>query len=331
MHLTDAYAEAGDLLKRFDPSRTTLLRRGFERDIRRRLRAVRRNVVQLVAHDDAFGLPASKALIVGAGMSGPNRYQARSQSPSRAFQEALAPTKGRFAFKTSDQKAAEFNKWLAQQAKEGLLEVDPKTGKPWAAKHVQSAYKKGLLRGYTDARGKKLAGSAEHVAGAQAEFLRAAFTQPERMSKVRLLGTRAFEELKGISAEVSKKLNRTLANGIVRGEHPKKIAAQMAKEIDGLSKSRALRIARTEIIHAHAEGQLDSFEDLGVEEVGAQVEWSTAGDDKVCEECADLNGDTFTIAEARGKIPAHPNCRCAWIPVVEEPETSKSKKEEVEA
>lgn len=35
-------------------------------------------------------------------------------------------------------------------------------------------------------------------------------------------------------------------------------------------------------IRAHAEGQLDALEQMGVEEVGVMVEWSTAGDDRVC-------------------------------------------------
>jgi len=68
------------------------------------------------------------------------------------------------------------------------------------------------------------------------------------------------------------------------------------------------------LIVAHAEGQLDSFEDLNVEEVGVMAEWSTVGDDRVCELCEDLEGAIMTIDEARGLIPRHPNCRCAWIP-----------------
>jgi hypothetical protein len=42
----------------------------------------------------------------------------------------------------------------------------------------------------------------------------------------------------------------------------------------------------------------------------------TAGDDDVCIVCQDLEDDNpYTIAEARGLIPAHPHCRCAWAPL----------------
>jgi hypothetical protein len=41
----------------------------------------------------------------------------------------------------------------------------------------------------------------------------------------------------------------------------------------------------------------------------------TAGDDKVCEECQDIAADgPYDLDTARGLIPAHPNCRCAFIP-----------------
>jgi len=41
----------------------------------------------------------------------------------------------------------------------------------------------------------------------------------------------------------------------------------------------------------------------------------TAGDDKVCVDCEDIAADgPYDIDKARDLIPAHPNCRCAFIP-----------------
>jgi SPP1 gp7 family putative phage head morphogenesis protein len=98
----------------------------------------------------------------------------------------------------------------------------------------------------------------------------------------------------------------------------KEIAAEMLDKIDNLTETRALTLARTEVIHAHAEGQLDQFTDLGVEEVGVEAEFSTAGDDLVCPECEALEGQSFPVEEAHGIIPVHPNCRCTWIPKIPE-------------
>jgi SPP1 gp7 family putative phage head morphogenesis protein len=85
----------------------------------------------------------------------------------------------------------------------------------------------------------------------------------------------------------------------------------------GITRRRALVLARTEIIAAHAEGQLDAFEAMNIEKVGVMAEWSTAGDDLVCAKCEPLEGAIMTVKEARGLLPRHPNCRCAWIPAID--------------
>jgi hypothetical protein len=45
----------------------------------------------------------------------------------------------------------------------------------------------------------------------------------------------------------------------------------------------------------------------------------TAGDDKVCDDCNDIAAQApYTIDKARDLIPAHPNCRCAFVPYDDE-------------
>jgi len=61
---------------------------------------------------------------------------------------------------------------------------------------------------------------------------------------------------------------------------------------------------------ADADGQLDAFDGEGV----GQVQWQTAGDARVCDQCAPREGAVYSLAEARGLLPHHPNCRCGWIP-----------------
>ena len=77
-----------------------------------------------------------------------------------------------------------------------------------------------------------------------------------------------------------------------------------------LQRDRSEMIARTEVNRSVNEGYLDSLEGTRYEE----VELSSAGD--ACPECLDLAGQKFTRAEARGRLPVHPNCRCHWIVVV---------------
>lgn len=271
-----------------DPTRTGLLRRQFIREMNKRFAKLSRAIRKFLVADDAFGLKELPKL--------------------RLLQ------KRQYEFLTNPQKTAQFRKWLTEQVNAGILTTDGITGQPWTGKYVESAYRKGLVRAYTDTNSAVLAQSPEWYAGSKAQFLQTAFAQPEVLSKIELMSTRAFEELRGVTATVAQQLNRHLSEGLAHGWSPTKIARTMNKSIGSLTRTRARMIARTEIINAHAEGQLDSFELLGVDKLGVMAEWSTADDDRVCAECAGMEGETFTVKEARGLIPLHPNCRCAWMP-----------------
>lgn len=243
--------------------------------------------------DDAFGLEENQTQSTVAGIVNAKRQQ--------------------YKFLRTDKKVKAFQSWFQAQVDENLLTVDSRTGKPWTAKYVESAWKKGMLRSYLDARKSLSIEDPKFISGSQSEFLRRAFGAPEAVSKLELLGTRAFEGMKGVTAEMSKNISRVLVDGLARGQNPRQIAKDLVKQV-GIGKNRALRIARTEIIHAHAEGQLDALEELGIDEIEAMVEWATAGDARVCQRCEVLEGEVFSIEDARGMIPLHPNCRCAWIP-----------------
>ena len=171
------------------------------------------------------------------------------------------------------------------------------------------SYRKGYDRGFTEAN------RMIDYTGTKDQFLNDAFNQPETISKVQSIYTRTFSELKGVSATMDQQMSRILADGLSTGEGPAVLARKLQKNISKITKTRAWVLARTEVIRAHAEGQLDSFDRLGIEEVDAMVEWSTAGDDRVCARCLSLGATTYTIKKAHGLIPEHPNCRCAWIPV----------------
>ena len=276
---------------RLDPSRTNLLVKEFARDIQRRFAALDKVVcLWILARGEVGVSNASGAFVVGVIANAP------------------------YPFKTSPKKIKDFQAWLQRQVNAKILTV-PKNlkGQPWTSTYVKSAWKKGALRAYTDAR-PNLGQSQPFYEGSKAEFLRSSFDAAERTSKIQMLYTRTYETLKGISSQMSSQMAQVLADGMAHGKHPVEIARMMSKTISGMSRVRAMLIAQTEIMHSHAEGQLDGFEELGIERVGADVEFSTSDDSGVCEECASLQGELYTIEEARGVIPAHPRCRCSWVP-----------------
>ncbi len=223
-----------------------------------------------------------------------------------------------FQFRADAGKLQAFNDWLRQQMEATVLSRPAGLGGtgPWTAPYIESAYKKGIINAYLASKEGLLMTDLGIGEQTQEQFLRSAFTQGEAVGKVQLLATRAFEDLKGVTSAMSSQMNRILAQGMIDGTGPAVLAKEMSDTIDNLTDRRALLIARTETISAHAEGQLDSFEKLGVEELGVKAEFSTAADDRVCPECEELEGEVFDIDEARGIIPVHVSCRCSWIPFV---------------
>lgn len=271
-----------------DPTRTATTRRAMLSQVGSRFRKLRGQVRHLVVVEDAFALRPG-ALTVNT----------------------------RFAFLQDDAKIAGFRDWLRGQVVAGLLVVPEGTpgGLPWAAPHLHSAYMRGVVRAYTDTRrGRNKGNAAEFYQGGRAEFLQDSFSGPIATRKLEIIHARAYDALQGVTEDMGREMSRVLANGLAAGHGPEQVAREMSNSITGIERRRARAIARTEIIHAHSEGQLDSFEALGVEELSVQAEWMTARDGKVCPRCAANDRKKFTVKEARGLIPLHPNCRCSWLP-----------------
>lgn len=294
---------------KIDPTRSTTLRRQFIGAMRKRFRRLRGDITRLVVTEDVFGITAAAEQEKKAG---------QVAKGSRTTVLGLATVLNtRWRFESDSAKVEKYQDWLKERVENDILEVSAENATtPWLEPYIQGAYKKGVVRGYVDGKAStgQLSSSLDFIAGGKEEFLRSAFGGPVGQTKLRTLSTRAFSQLKGVTQQMDAEMSRTLADGIAQGIGARELARRLNKNVSGLEKKRALTIARTEIVHAHAEGQLDSFELLGVEEVGVLAEWQTAHDDKVCKLCQPLEGAIFTVKEARGLIPRHPNCRCAWIP-----------------
>lgn len=250
----------------------------------KRFNALAREVRKLIEEEDALGIKERKL-----GLQLNTRWQ----------------------FKTDDQKLTAFQEWLKGEVDKGILSVDSNTGEPWTNLYVHSAHRQGLVRSYLEANPKKYGKTLGFYEGTKDQFLRTAFAQPEMVSKLKILGTRTFEELKGITQKMGASMNRVLSDSLARGDSPRDAAKKLTQEV-GLSRKRARVVARTEIIHAHSEGQLDGLEELGIEDVGVMVEWVTALG--ACPLCSALSGVVLKVKEARGLIPRHPNCKCAFVP-----------------
>lgn len=290
---------------RSDPSGTGLAARALAREIILRFEDLAAAVSKLVGDEDCFGLEAAKI-----GMPTPISLAGFVVNPTATFNAEKAV----WRFRTDAQKVDAFNKWLRNQVQHDVLETDH-LGRPWLEKALTDTYGRGLGRGYVDAKGKSLrGGTPAFLAGSKHEFVSRALADPQTMARIQLVSSRAFEELRGLSATASTQLNRILTRGLIQKNTAKKLAKEMSEKVEGLSKDRALLISRTELVHAQAEAQLDAYEALGSDAVQLFAEWGTAQDDRVCAACGALEGTVFRVKDARGLLPRHPACRCCWLP-----------------
>lgn len=281
---------------RYDPSRTGTLRKRFMAEVKRRFARLRSKVLTLVYIEDAFGLSPRKGVVVSNALVTNDRWRYNSDAEKLEF----------------------FKRWLRAQMNEDLLTGG--TDDEWWAEYIYDGYMQGAGRAFDDINYfRKLVDTPDRnivdfYDGSRSQFLETAFGQPVAQARVDALASRVFTELEGITDDMSLRVTRALTDGLVQGLNPRDVARELVDTVDGISLDRALTMARTEIIRAHAEGQLDSMEEQGLEEVGVMVEWSTSHDSAVCPKCAALEGVVMKIEEARGLIPRHPNCRCAMIP-----------------
>lgn len=264
---------------RRDPTRTTTLRARFEADATRRFKRIRSAIIEKVARENAFGLQTNRA---------------------------------QFEFTRTDDKVDAFMTWLHEQEVANGLTVRPgatvrsSANSAWTATYVESAYQRGL-----QSAASKLRGAGASVSG---RWVEAAFRRPIHADRLGIAYTRTFSELKGIADAMDQQISRVLAEGLSRGAGPLDIARGIVDRVDKVGVTRARMLARTEVINAHAEASLNAYQEAGLSGVQVEAEWLTAAD--ACPLCVELAEKTYTLEQARGKIPAHPNCRCAFAPLV---------------
>ncbi len=303
-------------IRQYDPTRTTTLRNTMVKDSNRRFDVLARIVRTAVDDEDCFGLKGTPSIFkenIGA-------YQMNT------------PGYRRFAFGTDERKIKEFLLWLDEQVRKGILTIEEveQVGESiypiWSNKYIRAAYERGISRAKSELRQVGLAAViTEEIAGGL-------FSSPMHIERVGLLYIRTFNELKGITDQMAQIISKLLVEGMMSGESPRRIARKLVAAINGKgvgelgltdtlgrfipARRRAEILARTEIIRAHHLATIQSYRNSGVFNVKVKAEFLTAGDDRVCPQCASLEGRIFDLDKAEELIPVHPQCRCCVMPYV---------------
>ena len=293
----------------YDPTRTLTLRNAFVRAMNKRFNELIAAIRKAIVDQDVFGL-------------NPQVYQ------------LSIPGKEAFNFPRTADKHRAFMEWLKIQTEKGILEtvefqrIGSGVESAWTNLYIQDSYKRGVLRarselkkaGYTIPPPDPFTGGIEAIMGT-----------PFHIDRVGLLFTRVFEDLKGITAAMDTQISRILAQGLVDGDNPRLLARKIIATINGSgagelgitdsigrfipAKRRAQMLARTEVIRAHHAANIQEYKNWGVRGIEVIAEFISAGDDRVCSECAGYHGNKYTLEVAEHLIPVHPNCRCIVIPI----------------
>jgi SPP1 gp7 family putative phage head morphogenesis protein len=210
----------------------------------------------------------------------------------------------RWKWRTNAQKIEVFRQWLEDQVEKKLLSQG-QLERLWTERYIKAAYERGRVRGTSQAAKARRAMYTEFIQDSN-----------KARRKLESLVQRNLEDLKGLSSRMATKASRAVADALERGDSPTKLANKLSRVLN-IEKKQGMVIARTEMVRAQAEGQLDAMEDRGIRRVTAYVEFRIK-DGTACPTCQALNGIVMTVKQARGIIPVHPNCRCAWGTVDDE-------------
>jgi hypothetical protein len=279
-HINDAA-----LRTRRDPTRTLDLRRSFIRELERRWRRLSALVTEALVTQDMFGLTAANAY----------KLQIISMSSGRVNA---------------------FQSWIDTALADTILGLNREV---WIGHFIDQAYTRGWK-------------------AAQSQVGR---VLPANMDRADILTKLTISELQGVIEAFSQRAVRAFSDGLLSHRPPATIARAIRQEVGKIGVVRSRATAQTMIVRANGEAALDYFQTADIKMVGVLpetipspgrphairdarrkrkrrdlVEVRRAGDDNVCPICQDIaDNNPYTIAEARGLIPAHPNCRCAFVPL----------------
>jgi SPP1 gp7 family putative phage head morphogenesis protein len=252
-----------------------------------------------------------------------------------------SPSKTSFTFSRSKEKLTDFMIWLEEQVKKGLIEIIEfdQVGKgieaEWTNKYIADSYKRKEMRSRYELMNAGIkVPSKDDTKG---NFIN--MSTPFHIDRVGLLFTRVFSNLPGITDAMDAVISRILAQGMADGDGPALLARKMEAAINGTglgdlgitdafisdtinrsisTKRRALMLAHTEMMRAYHKATIQDYRNWKKEGVTVQAEWSTVGDNRVCDICKALEGKLFSLDEIEDMIPLHPECRCIALPYIED-------------
>jgi SPP1 gp7 family putative phage head morphogenesis protein len=258
-----------------DPTKTLMIRNRASKEIDRRFSKIRKFV------RDSINIGK---LVVNVSIVDPDKY----------------------VYMRDQDKIPEFNRELQKLIDQEILGLTDGTinnENYWLNVHIGQAYDKG-------ARKVRIAAERAIVNLAKLPFY-SPFINPAHVERAELIYTRVFNDMKNVTDVMRGQMSRVLAEGMLRGENPKKVAKAMINRVDAIGITRAKLIARTEIVESHNQASIKEAE-LLENETGVEIkmQWLTSIDGRERASHRSRHLVIYSRDEALSKL-GEPNCRCS--------------------
>lgn len=288
-----------------DPANILRLQLKYERALLKKITDIEKIIKYAIVDRDVFGLNEQFAIM-----------------------QLTPPPQRAFAFETNTKKIQAFIDWLNGLINEDLLRLGVMAdvgdvNEFWGNVYIFESYKRGVQDIRFDLKQQGVYDFRD---------LDAVMHTPVHLNRVAQMFLRNYENLKGITSDMSKEISKFLGESFANGLWPREIAKNMVELIETgkmtdiaikdklgrtiSTKRRASLLARTECIAAHINGAVEECLRMGYKEGQIYAEYIAGYDGRVCDECARLHMEVFTLEEIRNMIPMHPQCRCTFVPII---------------
>jgi SPP1 gp7 family putative phage head morphogenesis protein len=129
----------------------------------------------------------------------------------------------------------------------------------------------------------------------------------------------ALEQVKGISNGILSNMKSKLGELLVQGRATRNNIKDELSDILKISRSRADMIVQTEVSMAYNQGSLgrmDEFNRISRQKV-LKYWYGFKFSEVTCPYCRPRIGGIYDVNDNSEHLPAHPRCRCIWIPYME--------------
>ena len=179
--------------------------------------------------------------------------------------------------------------------------------------YVQPAYNQGIAQTVA------ALGAQSVTVKLSQQAAQAIMYEPAYLKRIGLVRARVFEEMQGFTDSTRKDLAETLARSMGAGHGAKRVRDDIVRRI-GVSESRAMRIARTEIATAHKQATLDETDDAAERyDLKTMMMQLSAFAISSRESHKARHGKLFTTDEVRQWLARDANsiqCLCAFVSVL---------------